>query len=364
MHGLRRRPAGRGGRARRTARTRRAGGPGATEAAAGDGHGEFCRFGFGAPCRRARSGLASKPTGSPASSGWSASGPRCDACWIRPTPASRMPNGCWRMNWPWKCHLPPAERRAPGLDPLPGSGFPLHRAVRREAGGGAAPGDQSGDRRDAGRRCWSGRCRRLDTEAEASLPDGEALPPSWDRQRLLAVVLCASSLVPSSASSNLSPRSRRRRLARDQTRLYEYHERLSREAGRRLVVWPAGDDRRGRERQRTEAIQGEDRAGLDDLGRKYALRVASQWAETLDLVVRGQRLEPLIRRRKGERTAGWTGTRRRGGWNRRRASSATPPGGPRVWCATRRCIWSARPGSRHARAAASRIAAPAIPNVV
>jgi hypothetical protein len=50
------------------------------------------------------------------------------------------------------------------------------------------------------------------------------------------------------------------------------------------------------------AATGKYRAKLDDLGHNYALRIATEWVQALELTVPVQRLELLIRRRKGERT--------------------------------------------------------------
>ena len=139
-----------------------------------------------------------------------------------------------------------------------------------------------------------------DADVTQDWPEAEALPPSWDRQRLLEVV--GPALSPRIAAL-LEPftRSLRRRLERDQERLYEYHNELQREAARRLAALPAGDDGRRREQQRVDAIGREYRAKLDDLGHKYGLRVVVEWVQTLDLAAPVQRLKILVRRRKGER---------------------------------------------------------------
>ena len=143
---------------------------------------------------------------------------------------------------------------------------------------------------------------RLETEAEeeASPPEDADLPPPWDRQRVLDRVgralrpLVERQVAPFAASLQ-------RRLARDQARLHDYHNRLFQDAARRLAALPEGEDRRQRERQRAAAIEREYHARLDDLGRKYALRVTAEWVQTLELIMPVQRLEVLIRRRKGER---------------------------------------------------------------
>jgi hypothetical protein len=61
------------------------------------------------------------------------------------------------------------------------------------------------------------------------------------------------------------------------------------------------DDKRARERSRLEAIAREYAAKTYDLQQKFALKVTIDWVQTLELVMPVQRLEVLIRRRKGER---------------------------------------------------------------
>jgi hypothetical protein len=70
---------------------------------------------------------------------------------------------------------------------------------------------------------------------------------------------------------------------------------LSRSESERAEV-----DRR-RETLRVEAIEREYRAKLDDLRHNCALRIAIEWVQALELHASVQRLEVLIRRRKGER---------------------------------------------------------------
>ena len=101
-------------------------------------------------------------------------------------------------------------------------------------------------------------------------------------------------------------RSMQRRLARDQARLHGYHDDLRRESFKRLVALERvegakADADRQREQLRIAAIEREYRAKLDDLRHNYALRVTVDWIQTLELFVPVQRLEVLIRRRKGER---------------------------------------------------------------
>jgi len=97
-----------------------------------------------------------------------------------------------------------------------------------------------------------------------------------------------------------------RRLSRDHARLHGYHDDLRRESFKRLaglegVEGPKADADRQRENQRIAAIEREYRAKLGDLRHNYALRVTVDWIQTLELFVPVQRLEVLIRRRKGER---------------------------------------------------------------
>jgi hypothetical protein len=142
---------------------------------------------------------------------------------------------------------------------------------------------------------------RLDTEgAEAGLPEGIDLPPLWDRRRVLERVGRALRLGLERQVETFS-KSLQRRLARDQARLYGYHNQLFQETMRRVAAAPEGEDRRRREELRAEAIRREYRARLDDLGHKYALRVTAEWVQTLELVMPVQRLALMLRRRKGER---------------------------------------------------------------
>jgi hypothetical protein len=101
-------------------------------------------------------------------------------------------------------------------------------------------------------------------------------------------------------------RAMRRRLARDRDRVHAYHDELHRAASKRLAALAdtSGErleaDRR-REALRLEAIEREHRAKLDDLRHNYALSVSVEWVQALELYVPVQRLDVLIRRRKGER---------------------------------------------------------------
>jgi hypothetical protein len=141
---------------------------------------------------------------------------------------------------------------------------------------------------------------RLEAEPEtAALPDGIDLPPLWQRERVLDLIRRS---LPPRLMSQIEPfaKSLERRLARDETRLYGYHDQLFQDAMARLAA-AESDERQRREQQRGEAIEREYRARLDDLRRKYALCVTTAWVQTLEIAMPVQRLDLLLRRRKGER---------------------------------------------------------------
>jgi hypothetical protein len=139
------------------------------------------------------------------------------------------------------------------------------------------------------------------SEAEAALPPDAELPALWDRARVAEVVQRA---LPPRLEAALHPFviGMRRRLGRDQERLYRYHNDLHHEAMRRAVALPDGDPKRTREDQRAAAVEREYRAKLDDLQRQYATRVTVEWVQTLELVMPVQRFSVQIRRRKADRT--------------------------------------------------------------
>jgi hypothetical protein len=139
-----------------------------------------------------------------------------------------------------------------------------------------------------------------DPPDEPDLPPDAALPPDWERGRLLSTLRRA---LPSRLDTVLEPfrRGLRRRLERDADRLHNYHNDLYREAMRRSVGLAPTDADFAREQLRVAAISREYRAKLDDLGHKYALRVTLNWVRTLELVMPVQRLDVQIRRRKSER---------------------------------------------------------------
>ena len=132
------------------------------------------------------------------------------------------------------------------------------------------------------------------------LPADAALPPDWERARVIDRVRRA---LPWRVEAALAPfvTGLRRRLARDLDRLHAYHNDLHREASQRAAHLAAGDAARQRETLRIAAIAQEYRAKLDDLAHKYALRVTVDWVQTLELVMPVHRLTVQIRRRKAER---------------------------------------------------------------
>ena len=150
--------------------------------------------------------------------------------------------------------------------------------------------------------------RYMDGEATWQAPDPEAREAAgsgWDAAQLEARVRPA---LDASVRVELAPflRAMQRRLSRDHARLHGYHDDLRRESFKRLaalegVEGTKADADRQRENQRIQAIEREYRAKLGDLRHNYALRVTVDWIQTLELFVPVQRLEVLIRRRKGER---------------------------------------------------------------
>ena len=116
-------------------------------------------------------------------------------------------------------------------------------------------------------------------------------------------------LVEHEARAAIEPflRAMRRRLERDRNRVHGYHDDLRGAALRRLAqlsgrTGERAEADRKRETLRVEAIEREYRAKLDDLRRNYDLHITVDWVQALELYLPVQRLEVLIRRRKGERT--------------------------------------------------------------
>ena len=101
-------------------------------------------------------------------------------------------------------------------------------------------------------------------------------------------------------------RAMHRRLDRDRERVHAYHDDLRGGSLKRLAALAgrngekAEADRR-RESLRVAAIEREYHAKLDDLRHNYALRVSAEWVQAVVLFVPVQRLNVVIRRRKGER---------------------------------------------------------------
>jgi hypothetical protein len=137
-------------------------------------------------------------------------------------------------------------------------------------------------------------------EADPVAPADTDLPAMWDRTRVVGLV---GKALPPRLDVALDPfiKGLRRRLARDQDRLHQYHNDLYLEAMRRAAMLPEGDPKRAREEQRADAVGREYRAKLDDLARQYATRVTVEWVQTLELVMPVHRLTVQIRRRKADR---------------------------------------------------------------
>ena len=233
-------------------------------------------------------------------------------------------SGAERPGAPARARARSAERGLafPGHDrdvgALPDADLSLHRPVRREARGlvwlgfnlgTGAVVDESLLRAAALRRCpmagarSGNRCRRRRTEqrgrAGATAQSGlratlEArVRPLLDHAgpRRAWSRFCAPCAAGSSATATVSTPITTTCAAR-------------RSSGSVLLPRAEGEraeaDRR-RETLRVEAIEREYRAKLDDLRHNYALRVTVEWVQALDLYVPVQRLDVLIRRRKGER---------------------------------------------------------------
>jgi hypothetical protein len=150
--------------------------------------------------------------------------------------------------------------------------------------------------------------RLLAHEAEWQTPTPEvraAAAGGWDGARLQALV---HPLVEARVKAELEPflRAMRRRLERDRNRVHDYHDDLRRMSLKRLAALGGATGERAeadhrRETLRVAAIEREYQAKLDDLRHNYGLRVTAEWIQALDLYVPVQRLEVLIKRRKGER---------------------------------------------------------------
>ncbi len=142
---------------------------------------------------------------------------------------------------------------------------------------------------------------------DSPVPEGTALPPDWEPEKLRLVL---ERVVADRVRLRLAPflAGMRRRMERDQTRLHSYHNDMRRESMVRLATLPGrgeGTARQEAERRRLDqrlgAVAREYAAKTHDLGSKYAMKVAVDWVQTLDLTMPVCRFELLIRRRKGER---------------------------------------------------------------
>jgi len=142
---------------------------------------------------------------------------------------------------------------------------------------------------------------RPETELPGEVgPEVAALPSDWPAGQVAERIRQA---LPWRVEAALAPfvKGLQRRLARDLDRLHAYHSELHREAALRAAQLAERDAGRQREAQRIAAIARDYRAKVEDLERKYALRVTVRWVQTLELVLPVQRLTVQIRRRKAER---------------------------------------------------------------
>lgn len=126
------------------------------------------------------------------------------------------------------------------------------------------------------------------------------LPPDWTPTQLKSRVARA---LPERVEAHLAPflKGMQRRLDRDLRRVHDYFNDLRTESLLRLRKHSAAETETTRERLRLEAIAREYGAKVADLQQKYALRVDVAWSQTLEVAMPVQRVEILIRRRKGER---------------------------------------------------------------
>ena len=130
-------------------------------------------------------------------------------------------------------------------------------------------------------------------------PDDAHLPPGWTDAQLKSRVTRA---LPERIDAYLGPilKGIERRMERDLARVHEYFNDLRAESLQRLQKQPASVEP-AREQLRLEAIAREYEAKVADLRQKYALQVEVIWNQTLEVIMPVQRVELLIKRRKGER---------------------------------------------------------------
>ncbi len=136
-----------------------------------------------------------------------------------------------------------------------------------------------------------------DLAAAPDEPFDSQLPPRWDAVKQHAFLKRA---LPDRVRAQLQPflQGMQRRLDRDLARVLEYYDGLRQEAFRKRKK-PHADS--AREQLRIEAAEREYQAKVGDLKQKYDLRVTLELTQTLELICPVQRLELLIKRRKGER---------------------------------------------------------------
>jgi hypothetical protein len=132
-----------------------------------------------------------------------------------------------------------------------------------------------------------------------------AAGPAWSEAKLARLL---HPLLDVQLRESMEPflRTMRRRLERDRNRVHAFHDDLRRASFQRLAALARAKGERAeadrqRETLRVAAVEREYRVKLDDLRRNYALRVAVEWVQALDLYVPVHRFDVLIRRRKGER---------------------------------------------------------------
>jgi hypothetical protein len=139
-------------------------------------------------------------------------------------------------------------------------------------------------------------------------PDRDTVLAAGPRWTAAAIQSRGRALVGERVRDEIAPflRAMRRRLVRDRDRVHGFHDEMHRASAQRLAVLARAKGEKAeadrlRETMRLEAIEREHRAKLDDLRRNYALHVTVDWVQALELYVPVQRLDVLIRRRKGER---------------------------------------------------------------
>ena len=136
-----------------------------------------------------------------------------------------------------------------------------------------------------------------DLPATTDEPFDSQLPPQWDAVKQHALLKRA---LPDRVRTQLQPflNGMQRRLDRDLERVLEYYDGMRQEAFRKLKKKNADS---AREQLRLDSAEREYQAKVSDLKQKYDLRVTLELSQTLELICPVQRLELLIKRRKGER---------------------------------------------------------------